>query len=334
MNYNINIDGHIGPWGYSQGFVRQQLAAMANKPVAVRLNSPGGYVSHALDIRQQFLDHGDVTCYLFGYVASAATILATGAKKTCMSKYAFYMVHKVSNWVDAWGQYNADQIQQIINDLMKNKAENDKMDLVMAALYSKKCGKPVKDILELLKEGRWMTAQEAKDFGFVDEIIEDGEKINFDDSLKMKFNMYGLPALPQTEQSDFRQAFARELAAEPQEHVSWFQSFMNRLRTKKNEITTMKTELNFINEALGNDVIEADNDGKVTLTAEQLTKLNSHIGNLNTKVSEKENKITELQQQVDNLNKADGDETTKFADGGSSKAKTVDDMYNMIKDLV
>lgn len=334
MNYNINIDGHIGPWGYSQGFVRQQLASLANKPVSVRLNSPGGYVSHALDIRQQFIDHGDVTCYLFGYVASAATILATGAKKTCMSKYAFYMVHKVSNWVDAWGQYNADQIQKIIDDLMKNKAENDKMDLVMAALYSKKCGKPVKDILELLKEGKWMTAQEAKEFGFVDEIIEDGEKINFDDSLKMKFNMYGLPALPQTEQSDFRNTFARELASEPQEHVSWFKSFMTRLKTQKNEITTMKKELNHINEALGNDVIEVDKDGKVTLTADQLKQLDSHIGNLKTKVSDKTSKITELEQQIDNLNKADGDETKKITDGEEKNANTVDDMYNMIKDLV
>lgn len=107
----------------------------------MRVSSLGGSVDDALDIRQQFLDHGNVTCYLYGYVASAATILATGAKKTCMSRYAFYLIHKVSNWVDAWGNYNADQIQQLIDDLKANKLENDKMDLVLANLYANKCKK-------------------------------------------------------------------------------------------------------------------------------------------------------------------------------------------------
>ena len=111
MEYNLSIDSHIGPWGYSKNYIRSQMSGFRNKPVSVRISSLGGSVDDALDIRQQFQDHGDVTCYLFGYVASAATILATGAKKTCMSKYAFYLIHKVSNWIDAWGSYNADQIQ-------------------------------------------------------------------------------------------------------------------------------------------------------------------------------------------------------------------------------
>lgn len=91
MDYSISIDSHIGPWGYSKNYIRSQMSGLKNKPVNVRVSSLGGSVDDALDIRQQFLDHGNVTCYLYGYVASAATILATGAKKTCMSRYAFYL---------------------------------------------------------------------------------------------------------------------------------------------------------------------------------------------------------------------------------------------------
>ena len=220
MEYNLSIDSHIGPWGYSKNYIRSQMSGFKNKPVSVRISSLGGSVDDALDIRQQFQDHGDVTCYLFGYVASAATILATGAKKTCMSKYAFYLIHKVSNWIDAWGSYNADQIQRLIDDLKANKLENDKMDLVLANLYAAKCKKKVSDILPILTDGRWLTAQEALEYGFVDEIIEEGTRLNFDDSMKARFNMYQLPALP---------AMKNDTEGSEEEPApSWFNNFVNK----------------------------------------------------------------------------------------------------------
>lgn len=106
MTYNLNIDDYIGRWGYSKQYVRNQLAGLKGKPVNVRISSLGGAVDDGLDIRQQFVDHGNVTAYLYGLVASSATIAALGAKKVCISRYCLFLVHKVSNWVDAWGQYN------------------------------------------------------------------------------------------------------------------------------------------------------------------------------------------------------------------------------------
>lgn len=64
MEYNLSIDSHIGPWGYSKNYIRSQMSGFKNKPVNVRISSLGGSVDDALDIRQQFLDHGNVTCYL------------------------------------------------------------------------------------------------------------------------------------------------------------------------------------------------------------------------------------------------------------------------------
>lgn len=61
MTYNLNIDDYIGRWGYSKQYVRNQLAGLKGKPVNVRISSLGGAVDDGLDIRQQFVDHGDVT---------------------------------------------------------------------------------------------------------------------------------------------------------------------------------------------------------------------------------------------------------------------------------
>lgn len=343
MEYNLSIDSHIGPWGYSKNYIRSQMSGFKNKPVNVRISSLGGSVDDALDIRQQFLDHGNVTCYLFGYVASAATILATGAKKTCMSKYAFYLIHKVSNWVDAWGNYNADQIQQLIDDLKANKLENDKMDLVLANLYANKCKKKVDDILPILKEGRWLTAQEALEYGFIDEIVEEGSKLNFDDSMKTKFNMFHLPALPAID--------TRAQSAEADTAPSWFNNFFNKFlkghqleaaqtqNKSLNQSKQMKKDYQKVNSILKIEGVEVDKDGKVTLTEDQVKALNDHIANLEQESSDKDNQIADLKKQNENLQKNDGEETTHIngdegEDDDIAKLNTAKELFNDVKDLL
>lgn len=344
MDYNISIDSHIGPWGYSKNFVRNQMSGLKNKPVNVRVSSLGGSVDDALDIRQQFIDHGNVTCYLYGYVASAATILATGAKKTCMSQYAFYLIHKVSNWVDAWGNYNADQIQQLIDDLKANKLENDKMDLVLANLYANKCKKKVDDILPILKEGRWLTAQEALKYGFIDEIVEDGSKLNFDDAMKTRFNMFNLPALPTMED--------KTESPESDNAPSWFKNFVNifikghqpdtpQAQNKTLNLSTTKMKKNYqkVNSILNIEGVEVDKDGKVTLTEDQVKALNDRIVNLEQESSDKDSQISELKKQNENLQKSDGEDTTHINgdegdDDDLTNLNTAQEMFNDVKDIL
>ena len=344
MEYNLSIDSHIGPWGYSKNFIRNQMSGLKNKPVNVRVSSLGGSVDDALDIRQQFIDHGNVTCYLYGYVASAATILATGAKKTCMSQYAFYLIHKVSNWIDAWGNYNADQIQQLIDDLKANKLENDKMDLVLANLYANKCKKKVDEILPILKEGRWLTAKEALEYGFVDEIIEDGTKLNFDDAMKTRFNMFHLPELPAPD---------KKAEIKDDEAPNWFNNFVNKFLKPQNTETTQaqnKTQINStqkfmkkdyqkVNSILKLDGMEFDKDGKVTLTEDQVKAINDHIANIEKESSDKDNEISDLKTQNENLKKNDGDDTTHINgdegdDDDVTKLNTANEMFNSVKDLL
>ena len=194
MNYQLILDYNIGLWGYSKQYVRNVLASFKGKHVDVKISSLGGDMDHGLDIRQQFIDHGDVTVYLSGFVASAATIIAMGAKRIVMSKYAMFLVHKCSNFIDAWGNYNADEMQQLIDQLEANKKENDKIDVVLANMYASKCGRKVSEILDILKEGRWLSADEALNYGFIDEISEmEGEsKLNYTPDTERKFNALGI----------------------------------------------------------------------------------------------------------------------------------------------
>ena len=328
MTYNINIDDYIGRWGYSKQYIRNQLAGLKGKPVNVRISSLGGSVEHGLDIRQQFLDHGEVTAYLYGLVASSATIAALGAKKVCISKYCMFLVHKVSNWVDAWGQMNADQIQQLIDDLKENKLQNDKFDLVLAQMYANKCNKQIDEILDTLKAGRWLTAQEALEYGFVDEIIEDAkeDKVNLA-SFTDKLNVLGFPALPQMEKKEDK---------EP----GWFQRIMEKLDTfssvMKTENSThlinliMKKDYQKVNAILNVEGLEFDKDGKVTLTEAQVKALNEKVNALEKVASDKQAEVDELTKQVDNLKKADGDDTKKNEGG---EGEEVEDIFKQANEL-
>lgn len=345
----MNIDSHIGPWGYTRQYVAAELKSFKKKPVCVRISSPGGSLDDALDIRQQFVDHGDVTAYIFGYTASAATVIAMGAKKVCMSKYAFFLVHKVMVRVDAWGRYNADQIEKILQDLQDKKVENDKMDLVVAALYAKKCGKPIEDVVEVMRKGQWLTAQEAKDFGFVDEIIEDGDIVNFDEYSR-HYCMFELPTpvLPAK-------------GTQPEMTAAASPSWLNRLCHAIDRLTgytddmeqgvgtadpqenipvtvhEMKKEFVYINSALQVEGVE-EKDGQVVLSLEQVAALNTKLEKLENDLQAEKNASGQLQQQVDNLKQADGDESLRVNDQeGSSDVddfSLVNSVFDNFKNLI
>lgn len=334
MTYNIEIDDYIGRWGVSKQNISGQLGALKNKDVTVRINSLGGLLDHGLDIRQQFIDHGRVTAYLFGYVASAATVASLGASKICISRYAFYLVHKVSNWVDAWGQMNADQIDALIEQLKQNKLENDKMDLVLAQMYANKCKKKVNDILDILKKGEWLTAQEALDYGFVDEIIEDGEKQNFSTALSTKFNSLGLPAIPVSKEKEDSSLLNKILTG--------MEELMKRSNKKEKPVEidnqtkiymNMKKDFIRVNTILNVEGLEFEN-GKVALTEEQVKAMNDKMDALEADVLAKQTTIDGQATQIENLKKAAGDDTTEIEGSGDEEDhnafKTANSLYDRV----
>lgn len=173
MKYDFEIKGDIG-YGYgSKQWVSWCLAEHKGKPVTVRVNSLGGAVDHALDIAQQFRDHGDVTVYMVGLNASAATILAMGAKKVVMSEFGLFLIHKASFWQEHYGRMNADEMNQVIEELKKTIDNAEKFDSVIAQMYVNKCGRGVDEIKDIMTKGGWLTAQETLELGLVDALAKE-----------------------------------------------------------------------------------------------------------------------------------------------------------------
>ena len=99
MKYDIYINGSIG-YPFSASFIQDELSKVGDVPCTVYVLSLGGSVVDALHIRQMFLEHRNVTVYLQGFVASAAAIIAMGAKRIVMGEFALLLVHSCSNWID------------------------------------------------------------------------------------------------------------------------------------------------------------------------------------------------------------------------------------------
>ncbi len=174
--YQIDIDSYIG-YPISKGYVKSKLQPLKGKPCTVRINSYGGDVQTALDIRQQFIDHGQVTAYIIGMTASAATILAMGARKVVMSRYALMLVHPCSTAVTNWGYYNKEELAKAIEKLRKAQADLKTLDRVVASIYAAKVGDSNVGKMEaLMHEARWIGAEEALRLGLIDEIDPDEEQ--------------------------------------------------------------------------------------------------------------------------------------------------------------
>lgn len=335
-NYQIDIDGYIGDYYYSKRYVKNILNQNKGKEISVRLNSLGGSLDHGLDIADQFFDHGNVNVYMYGFNASSSTVASLGAKRVYISESGFYLAHKVMNWVDAWGYMNADEMAEVIADLEKNKKENEKIDLVLAQKYSKKSGKSIPDIMNVLKAGAWLTAQEALDYGFVDEIIKSNEKLNFTPEMAEKFNAFGLPlpkqAKEDTESGSIKKAMLDAL-------LELFPKFSNNKNNLPQVETMKKDNFKKVNGVLSVENLEFT-DGKVTMSEEQLQKIEDSLAEKDNTITQKDNDIAQKDTQIENLKKNPGDDTTQIHNDGDDESaeKSVyarsKEFFNEISDLI
>ena len=170
MNYDFEIIGEIGYGLGSEEYVAWMLQGMEGREVNVRVCSLGGSAIAGLNIATRFKEHGNVTVHLMGMNASAATILAMGARKVCMDSNGGMLIHKCMLWMEQWGNMNADELRQTIEEMAKTAEQADAIDAIMLQWYMNRCKKPAEDVLELMQKDKFITAEEALEFGLVDEI--------------------------------------------------------------------------------------------------------------------------------------------------------------------
>src|SRR5471030_333651 len=150
----------IGSGSLSSSYLQWQLEAAAGQDVEVHISSVGGSAFDAIAIYDLLKKYpGNVTTYIDALAASAASIVAMGGKTIVMSKYALLMIHKPM--VDTGG--NSDELLKDIQ--MLNVVQSR-----LAQIYMDKTGLDIANINSLINSVTWLTADQALDLGFIDEV--------------------------------------------------------------------------------------------------------------------------------------------------------------------
>ncbi len=140
----------------------------ANKDINIYINSPGGSVTAGLAIYDtiQFVKP-NVCTYCIGQAASmGAVLLAAGTKgKRYALPYARIMIHQ------PWGgtQGTASDISIQAKEILRMKEE-------LSKILSTHSGKPYDKVIQDSDRDFFMSAQEAKEYGLVDEVIISNKK--------------------------------------------------------------------------------------------------------------------------------------------------------------
>lgn len=199
MTYDLTLKGFVGGWDFDSDYIDYILNKKKDCQVNVLIDSLGGYTNTGLSVSSAFRNHGNVHVTFRGMNASAATIAALGAKHVSIEDDALYLIHKCSVSVFEWASMNEEQLAEHIKELEHTRANSMKIDVAVAQAYAKRTGKTKDELLELMSKELWLTASEAKEYGFVDEILhaseEEGKKAEMviTSSMEDKFREAGLP---------------------------------------------------------------------------------------------------------------------------------------------
>jgi ATP-dependent protease ClpP protease subunit len=171
--FNIDILGEISESVNSYNSVRSKINDAKGEEINLVISSGGGSVTEGMGIADLIANYpNETTATGIGLVASIATVVLLSADKVKMTENAFLMIHRP--WSYTMG--NADELEATAELL--DKMEAKLLDIYTASVYKRKGKQKDLDnkITEMMAAETWMTAQEALEFGFIDEIVKVGEK--------------------------------------------------------------------------------------------------------------------------------------------------------------
>lgn len=135
----------------------------SQKDIQIYLNTPGGYVHAGLGIydTMQYIQP-DVATICTGLAASMGSVLlcAGTKKKRSALEHSRVMIHQPLGGAE--GQ--ASDIEIAAREILKTKQE-------LYSIISKHSGQPVEKIEKDGDRDHWLTAQEALEYGMIDEIL-------------------------------------------------------------------------------------------------------------------------------------------------------------------
>lgn len=136
------------------------------KRINVHINSGGGEVFAAVAMAQQLKKHqAEIHTFVEGVAASAATIIAMAGDVRHMTVSSLYMIHLPSTQVSG----NKYTIAKGIEVLQK-------VEDILRLTYQDKTNLSTEELTDMIDHETWLTAPEAKKYGFISQIEEDPEE--------------------------------------------------------------------------------------------------------------------------------------------------------------
>lgn len=162
---DITIFGDITSWPYLESDVssynlQHQLSGLDVDAIHVHINSYGGEVAESLAIMNALLRHpAKVTTYVDGFACSGASVILMAGERRVASNCSNILVHP------AWGGVSGNAAQL--------RAEADNLDAITeqsVTAYLSRISKSREELLGLMEQERFLTPEEALEWGFVTEI--------------------------------------------------------------------------------------------------------------------------------------------------------------------
>lgn len=161
----LRLYGVVGDW--LDGFTDEDVADLleqASGDMTVHLNTPGGMVDQGMAIHNMLASYqGEIRVVVDGLAASMGSVIAMAGATVAMYPGSMMMIH------NPWNIVLGDS-----NDMRKNADTLDKFRDAMLAIYERKTGQDRETLTAMMDEETWLTAEEAVEWGFADEVIDTG----------------------------------------------------------------------------------------------------------------------------------------------------------------
>ncbi|MCL2344782.1 MAG: Clp protease ClpP [Desulfobulbus sp.] len=166
----VLIYDEISIWGITAAQFINDFKAIddGKSPVTLAINSPGGDIFDGFALNGWAQRLGDrLTARIDGLAASAASVIAVGASRVVIGQSAMMMIH--NPWTFAYGE--ADDLRKTAD--MMDKAR----DSIIAAYQRKATAIDAAELVVMLDEETWLSADEAVALGLADAIAETAANI-------------------------------------------------------------------------------------------------------------------------------------------------------------
>ena len=289
----ITVMGEVG-WDFSAKDLIEYLLALGNtEPIELLIMSEGGTVAEANAVYDFVrVNNYNIVTSVYGYAASAATVLALCGRRVRMGQSAIWMVHSpyFYEFVPTTSMPEEDNGESEVEDGYKKPKMNGEMEngvwvkrieptfqVIIADIYARKTGGTREEMLALMRLGddtnKLYNAEETLALGFIDEILVDATATAAAFMNQFTYNKTNIMNL-----------FARMAALfgqKPEETTE--DAVVAELQARLGDLSTVKADLESLKSVLAsaNDPGDTQPEPEPTdTTADEIAVLKSQMANM------------------------------------------------------